>query len=99
MSRIEMKKFDAPDERRSFENGKIDVLSIGGLTMRKMTVQPGWKWSKNMKPTVKTNSCQIHHVGFVISGRLKVVLDDGTEGEAGPGDAYEILSGHDAWVV
>jgi len=90
---------DAPDEKRSFENGKIDVVTVGGLTMGRMTFQPGWKWSKSVKPIVKTNSCQNHHVGFVISGRLKVVLDDGTEGEVGPGAAYDIPSGHDAWVV
>ena len=97
--KIEKKNLDAPDERRSFENGKIDVVTVGGLTMGRMTFQPGWKWSKNVKPLVKTNSCQAHHVGFVISGRLKVVLDDGTEGEAGPGYAYDIPPGHDGWVV
>jgi hypothetical protein len=97
--KIEKKTLDAPDERRSFENGKIDVVTVGGLTIGRMTFQPGWKWSKSVKPIVKTNSCQNQHVGFVISGRLKVVLDDGTEGEAGPGNAYDIPPGHDAWVV
>jgi mannose-6-phosphate isomerase-like protein (cupin superfamily) len=67
--------------------------------MGRMTVQPGWKWSKNVKPIVKTNSCQVRHVGFVISGRLKTVLDDGTEAEFGPGDAYVIPPGHDGWVA
>ena len=67
--------------------------------MGRMTLQPGWKWSKSVKPIAKTNSCQTHHVGFMISGTLKTVLDDGTEAEFGPGDAYEIPSGHDAWVV
>jgi hypothetical protein len=90
---------DAPDEKRSFENGKIDVVTVGGLTMGRMTFQPGWKWSKSVKPIVKTNSCQTHHVGFIISGRLKTVLDDGSEAEFVAGDAYEIPSGHDAWVV
>ena len=97
--KIEKKNLDSPDERRSFENGKIDVVTVGGLTMGRMTMQPGWKWSKNVKPIVKTNSCQAHHVGFVISGRLKTVLDDGTEAEIGPGEAYDIPSGHDGWVV
>ena len=97
--KIEKKNLDSPDERRPFENGKIDVVTIGGLTMGRMTMQPGWKWSKNVKPIVKTNSCQARHVGFVISGRLKTVLDDGTEGEVGPGDTYDIPPGHDGWVV
>jgi mannose-6-phosphate isomerase-like protein (cupin superfamily) len=90
---------DAPDEKRSFENGKIDVVTVGGLTMGRMTLQPGWKWSKSVKPIVKTNSCQTHHVGSIISGRLKTVLDDGSEAEFGPGDAYDIPPGHDGWVV
>ena len=84
---------DAPDEKRSFENGKIDVVTIGGLTMGRMTMQPGWKWSKSVKPLVKTNSCQTHHVGFISAGRLKTVLDDGNEAEFGPGDAYVIPPG------
>lgn len=96
---IAKKNLEVPDEKRSFENGKMDVVTVGGLTIGRMTLQPGWKWSKSVKPIVKTNSCQTHHVGFVISGRLKTVLDDGTETEFGPGDAYEIPPGHDAWVV
>ena len=90
---------DAPDEKRSFENGKVDVVTVGGLTMGRMTLQPGWKWSKHVKPIVKTNSCQTHHVGFISSGRLKAFLDDGSEAEFGPGDAYVIPPGHDGWVV
>jgi hypothetical protein len=90
---------DAPDERRSFENGKIDVVTIGGITLGRMTFQPGWKWSKHVKHIAKTNSCQARHVGFFISGRLDTILDDWTEAEFGPGDAYEIPPGHDGWVV
>ena len=97
--KIEKKNLDAPDEKRSFENGKVDLVSVGGMTIGRFSFQPGWKWSKHVKPIVKTDSCQTHHVGFVTSGRLKVVLDDGTEAEFGPGDAYDIPPGHDGWVV
>ena len=97
--KIEKKNLDAPDEKRSFENGKVDVVTVGGLTLGRMTLQPGWKWSKHVKPIAKTNSCQTRHVGFVTSGRLKVVLDDGSEAEFGPGHAYDIPPGHDGWVV
>lgn len=69
------------------------------MTIGRFTFQPGWKWSKNVKPIVKTDSCQTHHVGFVASGRLKVVLDDGEEVEVAPGDAYDIPPGHDGWVM
>jgi hypothetical protein len=30
---------------------------------------------------------------------MKIVHDDGTEGEIGPGDVAAIQPGHDAWVV
>ena len=64
-----------------------------------MTLQPGWSWSECIKPIVGTESCQAHHVGTVVSGQLRVRHDDGTEVQVGPGDAYVIEPGHDAWVV
>ena len=52
-----------------------------------------------LKPIVKTASCQAPHTQYVVSGRVKVVMDDGTEEEFGPGDAAVIPPGHNAWVV
>ncbi|GBC68927.1 hypothetical protein HRbin01_00617 [archaeon HR01] len=96
---IKNKRADSPDEVRSFENGRAELVNLGGFSMLRMVLKPGWKWSKSVKPIAKTDSCQMHHIGYVISGRLKVVTDDGKEAELQPGSFYEIMPGHDAWVV
>lgn len=96
---IEKKSLNRPDETRSFDHGKVELVSAGGLTFGRLTLQPGWKWSNDVKPIAKTNSCQVEHTTYHISGRLKVVMDNGTEMEFGPGDVSCIPSGHDAWVV
>ena len=99
MAGIEKKSFDSPDETRSPEKTKVDVLKIGNVSVGRATFQPGWKWSECIKPVVGTDSCQARHVGTVVSGRLHIVHEDGSEGDASPGDAYVIEPGHDAWVV
>jgi hypothetical protein len=96
---IETKSFDSPDETRTPDKTKLEVVQLGDTTAGRATFQPGWKWSECIKPVVGTDSCQARHVGAVISGRLHVVHEDGSEGDAGPGDAYVIEPGHDAWVL
>jgi hypothetical protein len=95
----EKRSLATPDETRPAGSGEGRVVSIGGLTFLHTTLQPGWRWSKDVKPIAKTESCQAPHVGYVISGRLHGLLDDGSEMELGPGDFYSIPPGHDAWVV
>lgn len=99
MAGIEKKSFDSPDETRTPDKSKIDVVKLGDLTAGRATFQPGWKWSECIKPVVGGDSCQVRHIGAVLSGRLHIVHNDGSEGEAGPGEAYVIEPGHDAWVV
>lgn len=99
MAKMQKKSIDSPDERRKFEKGHVDVATLGGVTFGRGTFEPGWKWSKSVKPIVKTDSCQQSHLNYHISGRLKVVMDDGSEEEFGPGDISLIPPGHDAWVV
>jgi uncharacterized cupin superfamily protein len=100
MGSIELKSFDSPDEVREFEgNGKADVLNIGGRTVGRGTFEPGWRWSENVKPIAGTESCEVSHLGYCVSGRMKVIMDDGSEGECGPGDVVAIPPGHDAEVV
>ena len=70
-----------------------------GITIGRSTFEPGWSWEKCIKPIVKTNSCEAPHTGYIVSGRIKVVMDDGSEIEGGPGDAAIIPPGHNAWVV
>jgi hypothetical protein len=93
------KNFDDPDETRPITNGKVEVVNFGELQPMRTTFEPGWRWSESVKPIVKTESCQVHHLTYFISGRLGVRMDDGTEAEFGPGDIGEIPEGHDAWVI
>jgi quercetin dioxygenase-like cupin family protein len=99
MSSLTKKTLDNPDETRSFDRGKLELASIGGVTFSRVTFEPGWQWSLSVKPIAKTHSCQVHHVGHVISGWMVVKLDNGEELEYGPGDVYDIPPGHDAWIV
>lgn len=96
---MEVKSFNKPDEVRTPPKTKIEVVKVGDSTVMRATFEPGWKWSECIKPIAGTNSCQAPHVNYVISGRMKVVMDDGTEMEMGPGDAADIPPGHDAWVI
>ena len=89
----------SPDETESFEKGKIDLANLGDITIGRGSFEPGWSWEKCIKPIVKTNRCQLRHTMYIISGRMKVVMDDGTESENGPGDVAVIPPGHNAWVI
>ncbi len=99
MSGIAAGSFNQPDEVRTPHNARVEVVRVGGQAAARITFQPGWRWSQDIKPVVHTDSCQARHVGTVASGRLHVVHDDGSEVEAGPGGVYVIEPGHDAWVV
>jgi Cupin domain len=100
MAEMEVKNFDSPDETRPFEgNGQAEVLQIGGHTVGRATFEPGWQWSQNVKPIAQTDSCQVSHLGYVVSGRMKIIMDDGSEAEVGPGDVFAVPPGHDAETV
>lgn len=99
MAAPEAKNFDSADEKRDFTNGHLDLLHLAGSTVGRISLEPGWRWSNDIKPIVGGDNCQANHLGFVISGRLAGKMEDGTEMEIGPGDAYRIPPGHDAWVV
>jgi mannose-6-phosphate isomerase-like protein (cupin superfamily) len=98
--KMESRSLDSkPDETRRFDKGRMDIANIGQAAIGRFTFEPGWKWSTSVKPVVKTESCQMHHTGYIISGRMKARMDDGTEMEFGPGEAVVVPPGHDAWVV
>jgi hypothetical protein len=99
MARAERKNFSSPDEIRTFEKGKIELLNIGGGTVGRLTLQPGWRWSQHVKPLVGTEWCEAPHFQYQLSGRLHALMADGTEFETGPGDVTTLPSGHDGWVV
>jgi hypothetical protein len=99
MNKMEVKKFGAPDEVRTFDKGRLELVKIGGVIIGKATFEPGWKWSESVQPIAKTKSCEAPHFQYHVSGVLKVVMDDGTEKELKAGDVSLLPSGHNAWVV
>jgi hypothetical protein len=99
MAGVESRHFDSPDETRKPDKTQVDVVRMGGTSAARLMFEPGWRWSECVKPVAGTESCQVRHVGVVHSGRMTVRHEDGTEVEIGPGEAYVIEPGHDAWVV
>ena len=98
--RMEKKSLDSsPDETITFEKGKVESAKVGDTTIGRGYFEPGWSWEKSIKPMAKTDSCQLPHTHYVISGRLKVKLDDDTEEEFGHGDIAYVPPGHNSWVV
>ena len=101
MAGLEVKSMGAPEEVRPFQDGKgtAAFVHVNGQPVLFSTFEPGWRWSEHVKPIAGTDTCQTNHFGYVISGRMHVVMDDGTEADIGPGDVFAIPPGHDAWTV
>ena len=101
MTAMTRKSLNEPEETRPFEEGKgrVDLVNIEAGAIGRATFEPGWQWSKHVKPIAMTDSCQFSHMGYVVSGRLKVVMDDGEENEFGAGDFMVVPPGHDAWTL
>lgn len=99
MSSGENRNLDRADEVREFPRGRLEVVTVGQTKVSRSTMQPGWKWSECVKPIAGTDTCQVVHTGYSVSGHLKVRQDDGTDLDIHPGDAYSIAPGHDGWVV
>jgi quercetin dioxygenase-like cupin family protein len=101
MAGLIRRSFDSPDETRPFEQGmgQVELVSTDRGGAGRGTFEPGWQWSKHVKPIAGTDSCRAAHTGYCVSGRMKVVMNDGTETEFGPGDFAVIPPGHDAWIV
>jgi Cupin domain len=97
MPRLVSKSLDTPEETREFKDGMGQLQLVEGVG--RATFQPGWKWSEHVKPIAGTDSCQAAHAGYVISGRMHIVMDDGQEADFGPGDYMLCDPGHDAWIV
>lgn len=89
----------SPDETRKFTKGKMDIMKVGDFSFGLGTMHAGWKWSKDVKPIAKTDMCEGHHVGYVVSGSMAGVMKDGTKWRVTAGDVFEIPPGHDAWTV
>jgi hypothetical protein len=93
------KTLTAADDVRKFDKGHMDVVRVGGTSIGRGVFQPGFRWSECVKPVVGTETCEVEHIGYVLAGRMKWVMDDGEELEAQAGQAVHVLPGHDAWTV
>lgn len=98
-TKMQKKNVNSPDEIRMFEMGKLNLTKIGDTTVGKIILQPGWTWEKSVKLIAKTESCEVSHMQYVLSGRIRIKMNDGTEEEYGPEDVAYIPPGHNAWVV
>ena len=86
MSQMQKRNLTQPDETRAFPLGRLELVTVGGVTFGRGTFQPGWRWSTSVKPLAKTSSCQAPHLQYHVSGQLRVAMDNGSEMEFGPGD-------------
>jgi len=94
-------RFEEPTEVREFPDGKgrFELIDLNGHAVGRGVFEPGWRWSEHVKPIAGTDSCQVEHIGYFLEGRMALKMDDGTEREFGPGDAFHMPPGHDAWIV
>jgi quercetin dioxygenase-like cupin family protein len=97
MAGVEARDFTSPDETRTPDKTKIELVNMAGGQIGRYTFEPGWRWSTHIKPLAKTDSCQVEHIGYVVSGTLRIKHDDGSEQDITPGMVYRIAPGHDGW--
>src|SRR5437867_2085672 len=98
MARYERKDLGAPDEVRIFDKGRLELVNIGGGVVGRLVLEPGWRWSESVKPLAGTAWCEAPHFQYHASGRIRIIMADGAEFEAGPGEVTSLPSGHDAYV-
>ena len=98
VKKLESRSHDTPDEVRTPNKTRVEIVRVGGFAIGRFRMEPGWRWSECIKPIVQTDSCQLSHVGYVVSGRMTTRTSDGQQLTIGPGESYAIPPGHDAWV-
>lgn len=97
--KLRRKRFDRPDEVRTVEKARIELVELGDASIGHTIFEPGWRWAEHVKPIVGTATCEVHHLGYVMSGHLHVDMDDGGSVDLTPGDVFEVPPGHVAHVV
>ena len=99
MTEVILKRFESPDEIRSFEEGKFEVVHLGGMTIGRATYEPGWRWSEHVGKSLGQKECFVEHVGMVVSGCATAAMSNGDVIEMRAGQVFYIPPGHDSWVV
>ncbi len=98
VSKLQVKPHSSPDEVRTPSKTRVEVVHLAGFAIGRFNLEPGWRWSQCIKPVVKTEQCQLSHVGYAVSGKITIRLTDGTEKTISAGESYAIPPGYDAWV-
>lgn len=96
---MERKNLSQPLEVMTMPKGRIEIVEVGGKKIGRATFEPGWKWSEHEKPEAGTEQCEIAHFGYLVKGRIRVVMRDGSEATLEAGDVFCLPPGHDAWVL
>jgi quercetin dioxygenase-like cupin family protein len=97
---VTLKAFERPDEVRTFEKGRFEIVRIGGTVVGRATYEPGWRWSLHVGPAAGETRCSVEHVGLVVSGVATVAFEDGRVVEMRPGQLFHVPAvPHDSWVV
>ena len=100
MLEVILKSFEAPEEVRVFEKGKLEIVRIGGMTLGRATYEPGWRWSEHVSAIAGTPLCEVEHVGMVLSGRAMAAMRDGAQVELKAGSLFYVPPlAHDSWVI
>ncbi|HXP33541.1 MAG TPA: cupin domain-containing protein [Acidimicrobiales bacterium] len=99
MATAEQKTFATPDETRTFELGRVEIVHVAGSDIGRLTLDPGWRWSSHVKPIAGTDLCEAPHFQYQVAGSLNIVMADGRVLECRAGDVIAVPEGHDAWVV
>jgi hypothetical protein len=96
---VEAHSMQAAEDVRWFDKGHMKVVKIGGQAIGRGEFEPGWKWSESVSDIAGTETCQLSHTGFVVTGSMRIKMDDGEEFDIKAGDAVSIAPGHDAWTL
>jgi quercetin dioxygenase-like cupin family protein len=99
VSKLQKKSLNSPDETITSEKEKIELVNLGGFSIARVTLEPGWSWEKYVKPREKTDTCQVPHTSLILSGRVRTIMDDGTVIDSVPGEVAIVPPGHNTLVV
>jgi class 3 adenylate cyclase len=99
MPRLQGKSFKSPEQIRHFPHGRVETVSHNETVIGRFIMEPGWRWSRDVAPIANTRWCQVHHIGVVLRGRMRIETDAGEIQEFGVDDVYDIPPGHDGVVV
>jgi class 3 adenylate cyclase len=99
VAKLQKRNLGSPDEVRSVGRGRLELVEMGDAAFGRITYEPGWRWSQDLKPLIGSEWCEIHHVGYCVSGTLHVEMRDGSSMDTVGGDIFEVPPTHDAWVA